>query len=153
MKTLLLKTAIFTLLLATVFSCCCPSSPNPDGTITAAEAEAMANLYEANQYFYINENIEGQDNLSINFKMEDLEDFICLAKDEAGDQGFTSLGLRVYLGAKNDTLEGGAIVPRTTVFFQPTSMTENSICDIPGVTLLNMGDIGNNEFGSVNCGG
>ncbi len=152
MKTLLKKTTLLAITIATVYSCCCPTDPTPSGTISEAEAQAMSDLYELNQYFYINENMGGQDNLSVNFDIEDLEDYICLVKKEAGSQGIGTPGVRVYFAATDDDPNSDDPSDiRMTVFFVGTSVTENSICDITGIPLLNMGDVGNNGFGTVNC--
>lgn len=149
MKSLLLKFLTLALIAIIITSCCCPKDPAPNGIISKETALDMSNLYIANQYMFINENIPGEDNLSVNFSLKDLEDYICLVKKEAG-KDYENLGLQIHFGAKNEEIEGVS-VPRTTVFFAPTSSDGTSICSIPNTSILNMGDSGNTSFGSNPC--
>lgn len=164
MKTILQKTLILGALAVSIYSCCCPTNPEPNGLISREEALDMSNLYESQQHAIINDSLGGVDNLSVNFNLEDIEAYICLVKKEVGDD-YGNLGLRVYMAAKmmpiDPTNPESLMVSRTTVFFSPTTKvitgiegeSDTTIVDIDPAPLLNMGDSGNNEFGDLVPGG
>lgn len=93
----------------------------PDGIITRQQADEMEELYKANQYQYINNEIAPyMDNREVVFSLKELKSYIRYVESLVPAEEVEDLGLRVYLGAKNVD-EGGVMVPKTTVFFSPTT--------------------------------
>lgn len=128
----------------------------PKGIITPAEITALTQAYNdryntiTNTYF---KGIEDGDNRSSWYSIEDLEAFLALAKQQAGELGYTMNGVRLYLGA-HPTVDD--IPGYTTLLFVPTgyeNSSEGNIVnsglqkggnnnDIPGADGFDKGDDG-----------
>ena len=77
-------------------------TPTPKGIITPAEITVLTKAYDP-RYQSINDSVfkgvEGGDNRSSWYSLEDLENFITLAKEQAGELGYAMNGIRIYPGA------------------------------------------------------
>lgn len=92
----------------------------PNGLISPNEARTLDQAYNE-RYNIINDslfkNAKTEDNRSSWYKLEDIENYLIYAKQQAHNDGFTMNGLRLYLGAyPDDNGEKGL----TTLFFIPT---------------------------------
>lgn len=129
--------------------------PSPSGLIKPSEIKTLTEAYNArydtitNQFF---RGIEGGDNRSSWYSIEDLENYLTLAKQQANDLGYTMNGVRLYLGA-HPTIDN--VPGYTTLLFVPTGYVNTSEGnmlnppfqkggnnDIPGGNGLNKGGVG-----------
>lgn len=125
----------------------------PKGLISPKEAMALDQAYNI-KHRIINDSLyrgskEGGDNRSSWWKIEDIQDYINYAENQAGELGYTMDGLRVYLGSHPNS---GGETGLTTMFFIPTGYQNTSqgsmfpsiqgSNDIPGGFGLNMGNDG-----------
>lgn len=128
-------------------------TPKPAGLITPAEITTLTEAYNprydsiTNQFF---RGVEGGDNRSSWYSLEDLENYLTIAKKQASDLGYTMNGVRLYLGAhpSSDKVPG-----YTTLLMVPTGYENSSEGnmipqkgggnnDIPGGNGLNKGSDG-----------
>ncbi|WP_431135607.1 hypothetical protein [Psychroserpens mesophilus] len=109
MKKLVLLILGFILGALAMYFYCCKEEPinitdptPPKGLIKPAEIKTLTQAYDP-RYQAINNAIfegdEGGDNRSSWYALEDLENFLTLAKIQAGDLGYTMDGIRIYPGA------------------------------------------------------
>ena len=124
-----------------------PPISQPSGIVTPDEMKAMDQAYNV-RYAIINDSLfkdsKEKDNRSSWYKLEDIENYLVYAKDQAKSKGYILDGLRVYLGAYPDTNSEKGL---TTLFFSPTgymNKSEGSVFflqdggdDIPGANGLN----------------
>lgn len=102
-----------------------PSCSNPEGLLTYELANQWEEAYKNNQYVAINEalntNGEYQDDREFLFSLEELKCYLEYVEDKGLEAGYQSsqMGIRVYLGAKNETNDPN-FPPKTTVIFVPT---------------------------------
>ncbi|MBU2929800.1 hypothetical protein [Winogradskyella psychrotolerans] len=103
-----------------------PTIKPPSGIITPEEIKTLDQAYNE-RYEIINDslfkNSKTGDNRSSWYKIEDIENYIAYAKQQALDNGNTLDGLRLYLGAHPDTEES---VGLTTLLFVPTGYKNTS---------------------------
>jgi hypothetical protein len=126
----------------------------PKGLITPKEAMVLDQAYNI-KHRIINDSLykkstDGGDNRSSWWSVEDMQNFIDHAENQAGELGYTMNGLRIYLGAyPNSATDTGL----TTMFIVPTGcinngqggLIPNMQCgngDIKGADGLNMGGEG-----------
>lgn len=148
--------------LAVYFYCCKgnmemtlePPLNAPKGIITPKEAKVLDQAYNL-KHRIINDSLfrnstDGGDNRSSWWSIEDIQDYINYAENQAGELGYTMDGLRVYLGAYPDTKGQTGL---TTMFIIPTGVKNTSQgsfftypqgggIDIPGGNGLNHGGSG-----------
>ncbi len=99
----------------------------PNGLITVAEADVMEEHYKDVFYGLYNEqtlpNYPGYQGAVryIWFDLEEIKKYIVYVEENAKTNGYDNLGLRVYLGAKDQLGQDGEVYPRQTVFFVPTT--------------------------------
>ena len=100
------------------------------GLITPEQIKTLDQAYNE-RYEIINDSLfKGSptgDNRSSWYKLEDIENYLAHAKQQANDNGYTLDGLRLYLGAHPDTPKEKGL---TTLFFVPTgykNVSEGSI--------------------------
>ncbi|MCD2259112.1 hypothetical protein [Psychroserpens luteolus] len=78
-------------------------TPTPKGMISPEEIKILTEAYNP-RYYSINDSvfrgIEGGDNRSSWYSLEDLRNFLTLAEKEAGELGYTMDGIRIYPGAR-----------------------------------------------------
>lgn len=123
-------------------------TPQPSGLITPAEIQTLTQAYNdryqtiTDTYF---KGVEGGDNRSSWYDIEDLENFIKIAKQEASDLGYTMNGVRLYLGA-HPTVDG--IPGYTTMLLVPTGYENSSEGNMINSGLQKGG--GNNDIGGAN---
>ena len=148
--------------LAMYFYCCKnqtemmsePPTLAPKGIITSKQAGVLDQAYNL-KHRIINDSLfkkstDGGDNRSSWWSIEDIQNYINHAENQAGELGYTMDGLRVYLGAypKVDGQEG-----LTTMFIVPTGKENKSkgsmfpifqggSGDIKGADGLNLGTQG-----------
>lgn len=128
-------------------------TPVPKGIITPSEIKTLTEAYDP-RYQAINDSIfkdvEGGDNRSSWYSLEDLQNFLTLAKEQAGELGYTMNGVRIYPGA-HATVDGKPgystflIVPtgyKTQSEGNMMSMQGGNNGDIVGGNGLNKGDDG-----------
>ncbi|NNE33189.1 MAG: hypothetical protein HKN40_12555 [Winogradskyella sp.] len=130
-----------------------PPMLTPKGIISPEQAMVLDSTYNL-KHRIINDSlfkksIDGGDNRSSWWSLEDIQNYINYAENQAGELGYTMDGLRVYLGSYPD--EGGK-TGLTTMFFIPTgkkNTSKGSIFsvqsksgDIPGGSGLNLGQNG-----------
>ncbi|WP_299122556.1 hypothetical protein [uncultured Winogradskyella sp.] len=126
----------------------------PKGIITSNQAMVLDKAYDI-KHRIINDSLfkkstDGGDNRSSWWPIEDIQNFINHAENQAGELGYTMDGLRVYLGAypKANGQEG-----LTTMFIVPTGksnksngsmfpMLQGGSGDIKGADGLNFGQSG-----------
>lgn len=146
--------------LAMYFYCCkdvdlASESPTvtPKGIITSEQAKTLDRAYDL-KHRIINDSLfkkstDGGDNRSSWWAIEDIQNYINHAENQAGELGYTMDGLRVYLGSYPDAKGETGL---TTLFFVPTGSiikSQGSMFpiqigggDIPGGDGLNMGESG-----------
>ncbi|WP_179007607.1 hypothetical protein [Winogradskyella forsetii] len=146
--------------LAMYFYCCQDTDlaieepTKPSGLISSKEAKVLDEAYNI-KHRIINDSLfkkstDGGDNRSSWWSIEDIQNYINHAENQAGELGYTMDGLRVYLGAypQVDGQEG-----LTTMFIVPTgtenkskgsifSMFQDGSSDIQGADGLNVGGHG-----------
>lgn len=124
----------------------------PKGLITPAQAKVLDAAYNFRHRIVSDslfKNTETGDNRSSWWSLEDIQNYINYAENQAGELGYTMDGLRLYLGAYPDTKGETGL---TTMFFIPTgykSTSEGSMFpvqggggDIPGGGGMNFGHQG-----------
>ena len=124
----------------------------PKGVITSAQAKTLDQAYNL-KHSIINDSLfkgsKTGDNRSSWWPLEDIQNFINYAENQAGKKGYTMDGLRLYLGSyPNSNGDTGL----TTLFFIPTgykNTSEGSMIpfqggsgDIPSAEGLNKGGNG-----------
>ncbi|QNK78071.1 hypothetical protein H7F37_03020 [Winogradskyella sp. PAMC22761] len=101
-------------------------SKPPSGVISPDEIKMLSQEYNE-RYKIINDwlfkDSKTGDNRSSWYKLEDIENYLAYAKQQAIDNGNTLDGLRLYLGAHPDTNEEEGL---TTLFFVPTGYNNTS---------------------------
>ncbi|WP_458626331.1 hypothetical protein [Winogradskyella sp. PC D3.3] len=129
-----------------------PTIKPPLGVITPEQIKTLDNAYDQ-RYTIISDSLfkgsKTGDNRSSWYKIEDIEQYLEYAKQQAKDNGYTLDGLRLYLGAHPDTKEEKGL---TTLFFVPTGYSntaEGSVFslqdrgnDLEGSDGLDMGNSG-----------
>lgn len=126
----------------------------PKGTITPAQITAMTEAYNprydtiASRFF---RGVKGGDNRSSWYSLDELNNFLESASDQAQDMKYTMTGVRIYLGVKERV---GDIPGYTTMLLVPTGyegisegsmfnfMAQPTNHDIPGANGLDMGEEG-----------
>ena len=77
-------------------------TPIPKGIISPSEITKLTEAYDP-RYQAINDSVfkgvEGGDNRSSWYSLEDIQNFITLAEKQAGELGYTMDGIRIYPGA------------------------------------------------------
>ena len=148
--------------LAVYFYCCNddsvitdpPEIIEPKGLIKPNEAKTLDQAYNL-KHRIINDSLfkkstNGGDNRSSWWSIEEIQNYINYAENQAGELGYTMDGLRVYLGSHLDSVGQTGL---TTMFFIPTgykNTSQGSIfafpqgggMDIPGGDGLNHGGNG-----------
>ena len=129
-----------------------PTIKPPVGVISPDKIKTLDQAYNE-RYKIINDSLfkesETGDNRSSWYKLDDIENYLAYAKQQANDNGYTLDGLRLYLGAHPDTAKEKGL---TTLFFVPTghkntsegsfvSMQKGSV-DLPDSDGLNAGKTG-----------
>lgn len=100
--------------------------PTPPGLVKPSEIQVLTKAYDArydsisNQFF---KGVAGGDNRSSWYSIEDLENYLALAKKQAGELGYTMNGVRLYLGA-HPTVDN--IPGYTTLLMVPTGYQNSS---------------------------
>ncbi|WP_298897315.1 hypothetical protein [uncultured Psychroserpens sp.] len=101
-------------------------TPTPKGIISPKEIKVLTEAYNS-RYDSINNTVfrgvEGGDNRSSWYSLEDLRNYLTLAEKQAAEQGYTMDGVRIYPGALP------AITGRpgyTTFLFVPTGYLDKS---------------------------
>lgn len=144
-----------------VYSYCCtdsqvsdsPEIVEPKGLISPKEAMTLDEAYNMRHTIISDSlfrNTKTGDNRSSWWPIEDIQNYIDYAENQAGELGYTMDGLRLYLGAYPDA-DGETGL--TTMFFIPTgtkntsqgnflSILQNGSGDIPGGNGLNLGTQG-----------
>ncbi|WP_296382857.1 hypothetical protein [Winogradskyella sp.] len=105
------------------------------GIITPKEASILDTAYNV-KHRIINDSLyrksaDGGDSRSSWWSLENIQNYINYAENQAGEQGYTMDGLRIYLGAYPD-IDGETGL--TTMFFIPTgykNTSEGSMFYIP----------------------
>ena len=131
-----------------------PMAAAPKGIITPAQAKVLDAAYNFRHKIISDSlfrNTKTGDNRSSWWAIEDIQNYINYAENQAGELGYKMDGLRIYLGAyPNAKGETGL----TTMFFIPTGVkntSQGSILpifqigssgDIPGGDGLNLGQQG-----------
>lgn len=145
---------------AVYFYCCKDDSESmidfiePKGLITPAQATTLDRAFNS-RHQLISDSIVGRpDNRSSWYSLSDVRDYLYYAENQAKDLGYTMNGIRIYLGAHNDTANENGY---TTMFIVPTGNLVKSEAnmnlfnfaigdsnpDIPGGDGLNDGGMGN----------
>jgi hypothetical protein len=131
-----------------------PPYTSPKGLIKPNEAIALDQAYNLRHRIVSDSlfsNTKTGDNRSSWWSIEEIQNYINHAENQAGELGYTMDGLRVYLGAYPD-IKGEAGL--TTMFFVPTGilntsqgsmfpMPQDGSGDIKGADGLNFGGHGN----------
>jgi hypothetical protein len=127
-----------------------PTIKPPAGIITPAQITVLTQAFNPRHKLIsdsIFKNAKTQDNRSSWYKLEDIEDYIKYAKQQAAENNQTMDGLRLYLGAyPNNGDEPGL----TTLLFVPTGFdntSEGSFFSLQGKS----GDLDNSD--GLNGGG
>ncbi len=125
----------------------------PKGIITPAQAKVLDLAFNT-KHRIINDSLfkkstDGGDNRSSWWSLEDIQNYINYAENQAGELKYTMDGLRVYLGSYPGTKGETGL---TTLFFIPTgykNTAQGSMLpmqgggvDIPGGDGLNVGQSG-----------
>lgn len=130
-----------------------PEIVEPKGLITQKEAKVLDEAYNLRHNIISDslfKNTETGDNRSSWWPIENIQNYITYAENQAGELGYTLDGLRLYLGAHPDA-DGETGL--TTIFFIPTgtkNTSQGSVFpslqsgseDIPGGDGLNFGQQG-----------
>ena len=126
----------------------------PKGVVTPTEMKALDQAYNI-KHNIINDSLfrksaDGGDNRSSWWSIEDIQNYINYAENQAGELGYKMDGLRVYLGSY--PAKPGEMSGLTTMFIVPTgtkSTSQGAIFamqpmsgDIPGGNGLNIGQSG-----------
>ncbi len=99
--------------------------PPPKGLITPKEAMILDKAYDQ-RYQLISDSIvtrRGGDNRSAWFSVEDLQNFLYYAENQAGELDYTMNGIRIYAGAEPADAQGAGY---TTMFIMPTGYKNKS---------------------------
>ena len=130
-----------------------PPADAPKGIISSKQASVLDKAYNL-KHRIINDSLfkkstDGGDNRSSWWAIEDIQNYINHAENQAGELGYTMDGLRVYLGSYPDANGETGL---TTMFFVPTGIENTSKGslfsiqlgggDIPGGDGLNLGHDG-----------
>lgn len=124
----------------------------PKGLITPAEAIVLDTTYNS-RYKLISDSIvtrKGGDNRSSWFSIDEIENFLLYAENQAGELKYTLTGIRIYAGAEPADAQGPGY---TTFFMMPTGykntsqgsmflMQKGGKDDIDGGNGLNHGETG-----------
>lgn len=128
----------------------------PDGEIeslvSVSEAAEMEAAYLSEFYGLLNEmkanQYEGYDGAvrDIWFDLDEIKRYIYYVEEYAEANGHDKLGLRIYLGAKDQLGQDGQVYPRQTVFFVPTTETsvdgQTNQANMIGASRMNYGNAG-----------
>lgn len=124
----------------------------PEGLISVAEAKTMEDEYKDVFYSLYNEGTfpeyPGYDGAvrDIWFDLDEIKRYIVYVENYAQANGHQDLGLRVYLGAKNQVGQDGENYPRQTIFFVPTARDNSGTApddkNLLGAARLNYGHSG-----------
>ncbi len=131
-----------------------PEISKPKGVITPAQAKTLDQAYNI-KHNIINDSLfrksaDGGDNRSSWWSIEDIQNYINYAENQADELGYKMDGLRVYLGSY--PAKPGEMAGLTTMFIVPTGKKNTSqgavfavqpmSGDIPGGDGLNIGQSG-----------
>ncbi|MFA7447545.1 MAG: hypothetical protein WCY77_03840 [Weeksellaceae bacterium] len=100
---------------------------DPVGLVSVADAKVMEDHYKNEFYGILNEIKGGQypgydgPVRDIWFDLDELKQYIAYVENYAASNGYSDLGLRVYMGAKDELGQDGQVYPRQTIFFVPTT--------------------------------
>ncbi len=97
----------------------------PSGLLTYEIANQWEETYKENQYNYINTAVSNStgadflDNREFLFTLQELQCYLNYVEQQGAESGYSldQMGIRVYLGAKADSINA---TPKTTVIFVPT---------------------------------
>lgn len=131
------------------------SAPStPKGIVTPSEIKTLTQAYNARYDSISNiffRGVEGGDNRSSWYALDDLQNYLDIAQSQADTLGYTMDGVRLYLGAHPDAK---GVPGYTTLLFVPTGnkrMSEGNMLyfnyqggspDIPGGSGLDRGSQG-----------
>lgn len=87
----------------------------PSKCVSVETARGLQDNWVATRKPEIDRTLGYTDARSVFYTVAELEEFLNYVKEESKKQGFTDPGIRVYLGAYNDTVSNKA-----TVFLVPT---------------------------------
>jgi len=111
----------------------------PSGVKTSEEAKKLDQAFDG-RHAVMSKCIDKQDNRSSWWSIEDLENYIAYAKEQAAKLNYQLTGIRAYEGAEED-------MGYTTIFLAPTGYSKTGRAagngDIPGGDVLNAGGNGN----------
>lgn len=122
--------------------------PTPKGIVSPSEIKTLTQAYNdrydtiTNTFF---KGVKGGDNRSSWYSIEDLENFLALAKQQAGELGYTMDGVRLYLGAHPTVDE---VPGYTTMLLVPTGYEKSSEGNMINSGLQKGG--GGNDIGGAN---
>lgn len=132
MKKLVLLILGFVLGALSMYFYCCKEEPEaimatapPNGLIKPSEAMILSKAYDS-RYQLISDSIvtrDGGDNRSSWFALEDIQNFLDYAENQAGELKYTMNGIRIYAGAETSDKEGPGY---TTFFIMPTGYPNTS---------------------------
>ncbi|MBV7270502.1 hypothetical protein [Winogradskyella luteola] len=118
--------------LAMYFYCCNdgitepPEILKPAGLISSKEARTLDRAYDIRHKIISDSlfrNTKEKDNRSSWWSIEDIQNYINYAENQAGELGYTMDGLRLYLGAYPNSKDKTGL---TTMFFVPTGTKNTS---------------------------
>lgn len=131
---------------------------NISGLISVIEAKTLENYYKSEFYNPLNKmksnDYPGYSGAvrDIWFSIEELKNYIEYVEEYAAKKNYSGLGLRVYLGAKDEKGIDNLDYPRQTVFFVPTAKTNQAgkltNTNLTGVERLNYGNAGHPDSDS-----
>lgn len=79
------------------------------------------------------------DNRSVGFSLEDLQNYLAYAENEAGAQGYKMNGIRIYLGVYGGNAPNGK-ADYTTMFIVPTGRKSHSEASMNVLNFMLQGD-------------
>lgn len=117
----------------------------PKGVISSDEAKTLDQAFTARHDLISNNILKRPDNRSSWWSLQDMKDYLAYAEAQVKELGYEMNGVRVYLGADQETKEGPGY---TTAFLVPTANIPqgkdggDGNSDVPGADGLNGGGPG-----------
>lgn len=105
--------------------------------ITVEEARKLQDNWESTRAKIIDSNLGKIDSREFYYTIEELEEYLAYVKDESQKQGINNPGVRIYLGAYDDSKSNYA-----TVFIAPTEGETKSSKNNYSIDPFNFGQSG-----------
>ncbi|MGB5944079.1 MAG: hypothetical protein WBG71_14440 [Leeuwenhoekiella sp.] len=124
----------------------------PNGVIDSKRALLLQETYTKTRYDTLTKYLKMEDNRSVWFPLEEVENYLKYARQEAAKNNENVTGMRIYMGAypadDNDETRAGY----STVFIVPTGKSSKNTGSVFSVFQLGVGDLDVSPLNSGHTG-